>query len=203
MGFVADIPPFYCLLRAEYLYDLRSHHNETIPVMVFAVDSVEGHAIGFDCLTDFGGQFARLPISAFCSRPHAPLQPLEHLELWNNFSYQVEAHEYRALRHIACEVLLRDKQWYPGRYMFTLSWTGSKWAEDPGEGGFKRAHIIRLDNGNFAAQPNNRIRWFEPSFITKEFPARPDFLTNSHLWLAETKGKWSTEDSDRFFYTEK
>jgi hypothetical protein len=200
MAFVADIPSFYCLLRREYLYDLESGHGETVDCLVFAVDSVEGHAIGFDCMTDFGGQFARLPISAFCWKPDAPVQPLDHLELWNNFSYDVEAHEYKALRHLKCDALLKDRKWYSARYMFTLSWLRSPWAEGAGEGGFKRAHILKLDNGNFAAQPNNRIRWYEPSAVTKKFPDRPDFLTNSHIWLAETADKWATEDTDRYFY---
>lgn len=200
MPFMADIPPFYCLLRAEYAYNLQSHHGEFIPCLVFAVDSVDGHAIGFDVMTDFGAQFARLPISALCWKEEAPHLPLDWLELWNNLSYEVEAHEYGALRQLRCDVWLKNGTWCPGTYMFTLSWMGSRPAEDAGDGGFKRAHIIRLDNGCFAAQPNNRIRWYEPSFITRPFPANPDFLTNEHIWNCEQGDKWVTEDSERFYY---
>ena len=200
MGFAADIPQFYCLLRAEYAYDLQSHHGEFIPVLVFAVDSVSGRAIGFDVLTDFGAMFARLPISALVHKEEAPKLPLDHLELWNNFSYCVEAHEYGAIRSLRCEVLLKDRKWYPGVYMFTLSWYGDPYAEDPGEGGFKRAHIVKLDNRCFTAQPNNRMRWYEASFITKPFPQKADFKTNSHVWNCENGTKWATENSDRYFY---
>ena len=199
MSFMADIPIFYCYVRAEYLYNLESHHGEYTPCCVFAVDSVEGHAIGFDIMTNFGGQFARLPISSLCWKEDAIVYPLSTIELWNNFSYSVESHEYDYLRQLGCCVRV-GSQWCPGIYMFTLSWFGSRYAEDPGEGGFKRAHIIRLDNGNFAAQPNNRIKWFEPSFITKPFPERPDFKTNSHIWNVENSRPWRTEDSDRYFY---
>jgi len=38
----------------------------------------------------------------------------------------------------------------------------------------KCAHVIALDNGNFAAWPNNRIQWFDPAFITP-FHEKPDF----------------------------
>jgi hypothetical protein len=199
MGFSVNIPHFYCLLRSEYMYDLQSHHNEFTPVLVFAVDSVYGRAIGFDVLTNFGAMFARMPISALCHKIDAPILPLDYLQLWNNFSYSVDAHEYLAIRACDCEVLLKDKQWYTGTYMFTLSWYGNNYAEDPGEGGFKRAHIIKLDNGCYVAQPNNRIKWHEMSFITKPFPDKPDFLTNSHTWDCESS-EWTTEDSDRYFY---
>lgn len=203
MSFMCSIPHFYAYVRSEFLYDLQSHFGELIPVLVFGVDSVEGHAIGFDIMTDFGGQFARMPIHSLVHKLDAPTLDLPTLELWNNFSYSVEAHEYAALRQLRCEVRFRGStppEWRTGSYMFTLSWFGSPYAEQPGEGGFKRAHIIKLDNGCFAAQPNNRIRWYEPSFITKPFPDKPDFRTNSRVWNAEAEGTWRTENSDRYFY---
>ncbi len=200
MAFQADIPHFYCLMKAEYAYDLKSHQGEFFNVLVFGVDSIEGRAVGFEAVTDFGAMFARLPISAFVHKENAPDLSLDYLELWNNFSYSVEAHEFMALRTLRCSTILKDKQWYPGHYMFTLSWFGSPYAEDPGEGGFKRGHVLKLDNGCFAIQPNNRIKWFEPSFITKPFPEKPDFLTNSHIWNCEIGDKWATEDSNKYFY---
>lgn len=200
MGFCADIPHFYCKMRAEYAYDLKDHHGEFFNVWVFAVDSVQGHAVGFDVLTDFGAMFARLPVSALCHKTDAPTMPLDYLELWNNFSYNVEAHEYSSLRRLRCSAILKDKKWYSAEYMFTLSWYGNNFAEDPGEGGFKRGHVLKLDNGCFAIQPNNRIKWFEPSFITKAFPEKNDFKTNSHVWNCEIGDKWATSDSDEYFY---
>lgn len=195
MSFAADIPHFYSFVRAEYLHDMQSHHGELVPCCVFAVDSVDGHAIGFDCMTDFGGQFARLPISAFVWKAPTGVLLLPDLELWNNFSYDIEAHEYSYLRQMRCS----GRTIGYGTYMFTLSWKGSRYAEDPGEGGFKRAHIIKLDNGQYAAQPNNRLQWYEPSFITTPFPDKPTFKTNSHIWNVENGG-WQTEHSDNYFY---
>ena len=46
--------------------------------------------------------------------------------------------------------------------MFTLDWCESEDAEEAGDSAHKCAHLIALDNGNFAAQPNNRIQWFCP-----------------------------------------
>ena len=201
MAFHADIPQFYCKMRAEYAYDLQGHFGEFFNVLVFAVDSVYGHAVGFDVMTDFGAMFSRLPVSALVHKETAPSISLDYLQLWNNFSYSVEAHEYSSLRHLQCETILKDGIWYPAEYMFTLSWFGNKLSEDPGEGGFKRGHVLKLQNGNFGIQPNNRIKWYEPSFITKPFPTNPDFQTNSYVWNCETSPKWITEDTNKYFYT--
>jgi hypothetical protein len=196
-GFCIDIPQFYCHVRSEYLYNLESHKGETIPCLVFGADSVFGRAVGFDILIDCGAMFARLPVSALVHRTDAPDIPLDHLQLWSNFSYHLEAHEFLAIRGVNCEVKLKDGKWYSGSYRFTFSWLGNPYAEDPGEGGFKRGHVIALDNGNYCIQPNNRIKWKEMSFVTKPFPDKPDFKTNDHVWNVEGG---TAEDSDRYFY---
>lgn len=118
----------------------------------------------------------------------------------NCFSYEVAVNEYDYLRGLRCRTILKDREWYDAAYMFTVDWCGSAYAEDPGEGGHKCAHILRLDNGNYAAQPNNRILFAEPSFIARPFRARPDYLTNSHVWRCEGLSKWAAEDSQRMFY---
>jgi hypothetical protein len=33
----ANIPPIYCKIRKEYLYDLREHQGETEDCVVFAI----------------------------------------------------------------------------------------------------------------------------------------------------------------------
>lgn len=200
MSFHLDIPPFYALLRAEYAYDMRSHLDEFMPVWVFSADSVEGQAIGFDVMTNCGAMFSRLPVNSLCWLEKAPKRPLDHLELWDCFSYDGEAHAIPSLKHLRIDAMLKTKEKAPGEYLFTISWWGNTLSEDSGEGGFKRAHILKLDEGNFAALPNNRIRWYEPSFVTKPFPDRPDYLTNSHTFKAETISRWASEDSDRYFY---
>ncbi len=199
-GFTIDIPPFYCYVRAEYLYNLESHKGETVPCFVFGADSIFGRAVGFDILTDSGAMFARLPISALVHKTDAPGIPLDHLQLWDNFSYTFEANEFVGIRGINCEVLLKDKVWYSGSYMFTFSWFGSTFAEDSGEGGFKRAVMVKLDNGCYALQPYNRMRFHEASFVTKPWPKNPDYKTNSYNWVVEDGKKWATEDSDKYFY---
>ncbi len=200
----ASIPHFYCYLRAEYLYDLQSHHGELIPCAVFGVASIPSRALMFHAMTENGAQIARLPIAAFCWKKEAPSQPLEMLELWDCFSYDVAVTQFEYLKGLRVDVLLRDRHRHTGEYMMTIDWCGSSYSEDAGEGGHKNAHLIKLENGNFALQPNNRCFWFEPSFITAPLTGNPGYKTNSHTWSVENKGgKWMTSHDDRMFYDTK
>ena len=57
----------------------------------------------------------------------------------------------------------------------------------------KCAHIIALDDGNYAAQPNNRCIWDLPSFTVKD--STPDWKVQTNEWNVEDTGAWKTEDS--------
>ena len=64
----------------------------------------------------------------------------------------------------------------------------------------KAGHVIQLDNGNFAIQPNNRIRVFDPSFATKPNEILLQRKINTHIYTVENSPKWVAEDSDSYEY---
>lgn len=94
--------------------------------------------------------------------------------------------------------------WCEGEIWWTFDWYGSEdtfdysLSEQPDE--HKSGHFIALDNGEFAIQPNNRVRIFEPSFVTKPFPERPDYKVCTQFFNVEHMGKWQTSDDDRYMY---
>ena len=61
----ANIPPIYCKIRREYLYDLKEHKGEAVDCVIFGLASISGRAILFHCMLPNGAVFYRLPISAF------------------------------------------------------------------------------------------------------------------------------------------
>jgi hypothetical protein len=88
--------------------------------------------------------------------------------------------------------------------MFTLDWAHSDYnevnvgfSEEPDQ--HKSGHVIALDNGNYAIQPNNRVRVFDPSFTVKH-ELLIERKTNSRIYTVEDNPKWITEDSDRYDY---
>ena len=204
----ANIPVTYAQIRREYLYDLKGHHGEVEDCIIFGMASITGSAILFHAVMENGAVFYRLPISAFIQRgfdvKKVPRMRLDELELWNCFSYYPAVTTYDILSGQSGKFIGKDKNWYHGSYLFTIDWAhpegnivDTDHSEIPHE--HKCAHILALENGNYAAQPNNRLIWNIPSFTVKdEVPT--DWKVQTSDWTCENSRRWRTEDSDKFFY---
>jgi hypothetical protein len=127
---------------------------------------------------------------------------VEELELWNSFSYYPSCTEFDFLGGQKGKYLGLDKKFYHGEYLFTIDWAtpevneiDTEHSEIPDE--HKCHHILALDNGNFAAQPNNRILWNVSNYtVSREWP---DYKVQTTYWSVENKD-WITEDTDKMFY---
>ena len=132
-----------------------------------------------------------------------PRRRLDELQLWNSFSYYPAVHSWDILDGQSGKYIGKDKKWHSGAYLFTVDFAhpesnilDTDHSEIPHE--HKCAHIIALDDGNYAAQPNNRIIWDIPSFTVKD--EIPDWKVQTNEWNVEDSRKWRTEDTDNFFY---
>ena len=203
----ANIPVTYAQIRREYLYDLKKHHGEVEDCIIFAIASMGGHALLFHAIMENGAVFYRLPISAFIQRgfdvKEVPRPRLDELELWNCFSYHPAVTSFDILDGQHGKYIGKDKKWHPGSYLFTVDWAhpesnilDTDHSEIPHE--HKCAHILALDDGNYAAQPNNRLIWSIPSFTVKN--EVPNWKVQTSDWNVEDSSRWSTEDTDNFFY---
>ena len=203
----ANTPPIYCQIRREYLYDLDPKHNkESEDCVIFGMASIPGKPILFHTLLPNGACYWRLPISAFFqkrfSRTEVPDMQAHELELWNCFSYYPSITCFDYLVGEKCKYFGRDKKFYNGKYLFTIDWAHPdsnildvEHSEIPQE--HKCAHILELANGNFAAQPNNRILWHISSFTTGG--NIPDYTVQTTEWNVENSG-FMTDDTDKMFY---
>ena len=165
-----------------------------------------GRAILWHALMENGAIFYRLPITAFIQRGYepssVPIKRLDELELWNSFSYYPTVTSWSILTASSGKYIGKDKKWHHGGYLFTIDWghpesniLDTEHSEIPAE--HKCAHILALDNGNYAAQPNNRILWDAPNYTTDR--EVPDYTVQSTRWNVENKD-WLTEDSKKMFY---
>ena len=186
----ASVPHFECYVRESFLYDCDETKQGFVRGVAFGVSSLWGRALGWHVMLENGAQIGRLPIHALCSKPGSRKREIADLQLWDCFSYNPAVVEYEFLAGMACIAYLKDRSEVNGQYMFTVDWYGSEFAEGAGDLGWKCAHILELEEGNYAALPNNRILWREPSFITPS--GRPDYKTMSHTWKCEDGSKWST-----------
>jgi len=198
--------PIKVYVRDEYLYQNQKGRGEFSQGIVVSVRCMPGQAALFQVLFDNGVMRDKLPSHALLTKPELPDPdlPFHFLQLWNCFSYNFTLVKLNFVSGAPVEVYMKDRKFYTGKYFATINWgsndinTDITLSEDPME--HKSHHIIFLDNGQIALQPNNRIKWSEPSFVTKPFPENPDYLVCNEFYNVEDYEKWNTEDSDRMFY---
>lgn len=207
MFLVANLPPVECFVRKEYLYDLDGRgEGEFTPAIWVSVKSIRGRALYFESLlTEYGALYDKLPLSAYTWHTEIGYElPLDYLEIWDSFSYHITVIEKATLKGLRCAMYAKDKEYYHGEYMFTIdschddpNMLNTTLSETPNE--HKSFNIIKLDNGQFAAQPNNRMKWFEQSLIAHE-TKDPDFKVSTKYFSVEQNPKWSAGNQDRYFY---
>ena len=203
---VANLPPVKCFIRKEFLYDFEKGHGELVPCWWISIKSLRGQAFRIEAyLNEYGALYDKLPISAFCWKPidDTPL-PLDYLQLWDSLSYDITVIKKAQLQSMKCKIKLKDGNWAYGEYMFTVDSAHSDFntldtgfSEDVED--HKSYNFIKLDNGQFAAQPNNRMVVLEPSSNPKELKM-PDFKVATKRWSVETEAKWSLGDTNTVMY---
>lgn len=160
----------------------------------------------FHFLMEDGGIWWRMPINAFCWKEDAPELDIHDQVLWNSFSPYITVTVFHSLRGMRMEYLDRHKKKHQGEYMMTFDWhspesniVNTGWSENPGQ--HKCGHLIKLDDGNFAIQPNNRVILKDPSFTTKLGKPVIQRIINHRMYAVEDADRWVTEDNENYFYS--
>lgn len=206
---VHNLPPVSVYVKKEYLYDHQKGFGELTPGVWISVKSVIGKALYFETLlTDYGALYDKLPISAFVWRQNFNKDeqlPLDTLQIWDCFDYNITVVQKPLLS--MCEFFGKDKKMHKGVYVFTIdnahpdgSILDCNFSEHDPE--HKSFNVIKLDNGQFAAQPNNRIVWRDSS-LTIDKLLMPDFKVCSQNYRVETEPKWSVGHTDEWQYKTK
>ncbi len=202
---VANLPPTKVYIKKEYLYDHEKGHGEFVEGVWITVKSIQGRALYFETyLPEYGALYDKLPISAFVNSPDIKDSlGLEELELWDAFSYHITVVEKKNLGE-RCKYLAPSKKWYYGKYLFTIDSCHAdtnilnvSYSEVPEE--HKSFNILALDNGHYAAQPNNRCLFYEKS-MTPSKMLQPDFKVSTKYYSVEGESKWTAGDDTNYFY---
>ena len=209
---VANLPPVHCYIRKEFLYDFEKGFGEYEPCIWVTIKSIRGQAFRIESyLPQYGALYDKLPLSAYVSRntdlDPEEFVPLDMLQIWDCFSHDITVIKKSFLNNLTAKFYAKNKQWYFGDYMFTvdngapdpntLDTTYSEWPED-----HKSFNFIMLDNGQFAAQPNNRTIFLDAASNppTLQFP---DFKVCTKVYKVETNPKWALGSTSTVMYTDK
>lgn len=171
--------------------------NKSYPCIVHAIQSFGGKALHFHALTDFGANFSTVCLdSLYHKEPSGDQLPLDFLQLWDCFSNNASFITYNYLAECRVKVLFKDKSIMWGSYFGTVYWYDNGYTNEPTQ--FKEGHIILLDNGQVAVQPNNRLMFKDMSFTGTPFPAERLTATTSRPNV-ENSEKWIITDNDYFY----
>jgi len=184
----------YALVRREFLFDLQEGHGEVVPCVVFGAASQRNRTLSFHVLLQDGAQFARIPLHAIVHDAGAPLMPLGELALWDCFGDEFTVTEFDFLRAMEVTAFLPSGE-QRGVYVCSFDWLNNGYSDAPDQ--HKTMHLIELENGCYALQPNNRLRWADLSFV-KPFKVTPRYRTNTHAWYAEEA--FEVKDPELFYY---
>lgn len=204
---VTNLPAQHVWVRKEYLRDLKDGHGEFVKGIWVSAKSIPGRALYFETyLPEYGAMFDKLPISAFVSRPELPEKdlPLEDLQFWNCMDYGIVSVSKQFIGSMKFEARLRSGGTMPGTYVCTLDNYHAQpdvvdysTSETPSE--HKSMNIIELDNGQFCAYPNNRLRIFDIS-LTPTVPLIPDFICSTIEFAVENGSSERYGDTESYFY---
>tara|TARA_Y100001937_G_C7086608_1_gene315662 strand:+ start:393 stop:1037 length:645 start_codon:yes stop_codon:yes gene_type:complete len=179
------------------------YHGEYLHAVAFAVNTIPDRSLSFQVVftgceeleetgenVHGGAMWARMPIEALVA--DIPLQEwpepmLDHLcQPWDCESrdHSVVIMDRVSSSPWICKI---DGEFYTGKYMFTVDYTGNDIADDPAQ--HKQSHVIYLTDagewtGNFVALPNNRVRATSPA-LWRTGEGAPNFAPSQWVHSAE------------------
>jgi hypothetical protein len=182
----------HCYIKREFLYDFQQGHEEYEPCIWVSLKSIRGQAFRIEAyLPHYGALYDKLPLHAFVSDPMSlTLEqhlPLDHLQIWDCFSYNMTIIQKSFLKNM---FTVDNASPDPN----VIDTTYSEWPED-----HKSFNFIQLRNGQYAAQPNNRCIFLDAASNPRELKF-PDFNVCTKLYRVETNPKWSLGDTNTVMY---
>ena len=204
---LCNLPNVKVWVRKEYLMDHQSGHGEFVEGHWVTAKSMPGRAFYFETyLPEYGALYDKLPISAFVTDPETPTPDLElhNLQFWNCMDYGITAIYKQFIGSMDFEIFTRDHQILKATYLFTLDnyhpaadEIDYSTSEIPEE--HKSFNILELENGQYAAYPNNRMRVYDNSLTPKD-PLMPDFKVSTDFYQVENGYSYRLGDTDEYFW---
>ncbi len=205
---VANTPRVRCYVRKEFLYNFEKGFGEYVPCIWVSIKSMSRRAFFIESyLPEYGALYDKLPLEAYVSRNHNldrdKFLPLDHLQIWDCLSYDITVIQKSFLSNLSGKFYAKNKQWYHGNYMFTVDNCASDEYLDVGDSenpeDHKSYNFLELENGQYAAQPNNRCIFLDAASNPKEL-LFPDFKVCTKKYVVEQNPKWALGDSDTVMY---
>lgn len=177
----------YAYVRTEFCNNLDPSTAGLMPCVIFGAESIPGRALGFHILREDGAMISQLPINALCWHESAMthINPGD-LQLWDCFGYDLSVHCFDYLKNLEGRLKAFNSAIWPFTYICTFDFLNNGFSDYPEQ--HKCLHFLKLHNGQFALQPNNRLQFIDLSFTDRLFSWEnpPRIATNKLEWFCET-----------------
>lgn len=189
---LSDTPSIVrCLVRAEFTQNHQRGQGQYLKAHILGVRCQEAASLQFQVRFDepsIAGAMFCLPIQALCWKP-CEIPDVELIQPWDTFSSHFTVHEFGIWKRGNAQLLnVREIEGYPdrldARYLFTIDFCGNALADDFEQ--HKQLHVLQVEQGWFAAVPNNRVLSVDSAF-EKPCQELPRFESLQHLYTAECR----------------
>ena len=142
--------------------------------IIHAVSCRPAQALTFTVLLESGAQYRGIPIHGLVlgqdpNQALPELQPLTCHQVWGCFGTEFHVVDMTFCEHLPCEWRDASGQVHQGRGLgWALEFHGDGYSHAPQQD--KSFNMLVSTQGQLAAMPNNRIRWWENSFTDWSLP---------------------------------
>jgi len=159
-----NLPPIEVLVPWARVRQEPIPEKSFLPATLISACSIPGQPLLFQVLFEDGALYERLPVGDFWDSCRLNICAgswfTESLQVWDCPSVHCVYTVYETVQDAPVNVVIgRWREPEIGTYVGTFDWYGDPVSEGVGTWGHKAAHFIRLDSGQFALLPNDRICW--------------------------------------------
>lgn len=150
--------PNHMYVWADNRYLTGGAKGGTTPAVLHAVYGRPGEALLTHLLLETGAHWSGVPIHGIYHKPDATPAPLARCQPWSNMGSHMEAVHLPYLDGL--QVTVQGRR---GRATGTVIDWSDGFTRHPHM--HKPLHMLLMDDGTLSFQPNNYIRWEDPSFV--------------------------------------
>lgn len=174
-----NVPYILAYVRDAYLFNFEGVSTGITECYIFGVKCLLNKPLSFHCQLENGAVFWGLPISAFVTKKEYERWDQGREEefvinealWWNCQSNDCDVTTFHYLEGSKGELRSRTGKIRKGTYLFTVDDFSDNrkiqigYSQDPDS---KCFHVFAMEDGWFAAYPNDKIRWINPNFVDNE-----------------------------------
>lgn len=151
--------PHHLYVWADNRYLTGGDQIGITPAVLHGVYGRPGEVILTHLLLETGAHWSGVPLHGVYCKPLIPPQTVQQCQPWGNMGESMEAAHMPYLDGLQVEV----KGGHHGRSTgIVLDWTDG-FTRHPSM--HKPLHLLLMESGGIWAQPNNHLRWRDPSFV--------------------------------------